>query len=160
MLVVGPGRRGAAADLLTGAANPSGRLAETLPLRLEDNPSYLNFPGEHGHPLRRGVFVGYRGYDALDLSVSYPFGHGLSYTSFQCTDLTATVTGSVEDDTLAVAVACTVTNTGQRPGKEVVQLYVSYPESFVRRPPRGAQGFAKTTLATGEPDRNLPAAIA
>src|SRR5829696_6344666 len=143
---------GAAADLLVGAANPSGRLAETLPLRLEDNPSYLTFPGEQGHVrYGEGVFVGYRGYDALDLPVSYPFGHGLSYTSFEYTDLTATLTGSAEDDTLAVTVACTVTNTGQRAGKEVVQLYVTDPESSVARPPRELKGFAKTaTLSPGE----------
>ena len=143
---------GAAADLLTGAANPSGRLAETLPLRLEDNPSYLNFPGEHGHVrYGEGVFVGYRGFDALDLPVSYPFGHGLSYTDFEYADLTATLTGSAEDDTLAVAVTCTVNNTGQRPGKEVVQLYVNDPESSVARPPRELKAFAKTaTLVPGE----------
>ncbi len=143
---------GAAADLLIGAANPSGRLAETLPFRLEDNPSYLNFPGEHGHVrYGEGVFVGYRGYDVLRLPVSYPFGHGLSYTSFDYTDLTATLTGNAEDDTLTVAVTCTVTNTGQRPGKEVVQLYVTDPESSARRPPRELKGFAKTaTLAPGE----------
>jgi beta-glucosidase len=143
---------GATADVLTGAANPSGRLAETLPLRLEDNPSYLNFPGEHGHVrYGEGVFVGYRGYDALRLPVSYPFGHGLSYTDFEYADLTATLTGNIEDDSLAVAVTCTVTNTGQRPGKEVVQLYVNDPESSVSRPPRELKGFAKTaTLAPGE----------
>src|SRR5215218_5962236 len=143
---------GAAADLLIGAANPSGRLAETLPFRLEDNPSYLNFPGEQGHVrYGEGVFVGYRGYDALDLPVSYPFGHGLSYTDFEYTDLTATLTGNAEDDTLAVAVTCTVTNTGQRPGREVVQLYVTDPESSVARPPRELKGFAKTaTLVPGE----------
>jgi beta-glucosidase len=143
---------GAAADLLVGAANPSGRLAETLPLRLEDNPSYLNFPGEQGHVrYGEGVFVGYRGYDALDLQVSYPFGHGLSYTDFEYTDLTATPTGSAEDGTLTVAVTCTVTNTGQRPGKEVVQLYVTDLESSVARPPRELKGFAKTaTLSPGE----------
>jgi beta-glucosidase len=143
---------GAAADVLTGAANPSGRLAETLPLRLEDNPSYLNFPGEHGHVrYGEGVFVGYRGYDALGLPVSYPFGHGLSYTNFEYADLTATLAGNTEDDSLAVAVTCTVTNTGQRPGKEVVQLYVNDPESSVSRPPRELKGFAKTaTLAPGE----------
>lgn len=143
---------GAAADLLVGAANPSGRLAETLPLRLEDNPSFLNFPGEHGHVrYGEGVFVGYRGYDALDLPVSYPFGHGLSYTGFEYADLTATLTGSAEDGTLAVAVSCTVTNTGQGPGKEVVQLYVTDPESTVARPPQELKGFAKTaTLAPGK----------
>jgi beta-glucosidase len=143
---------GAAADLLVGAANPSGRLAETLPLRLEDNPSYLNFPGEHGHVrYGEGVFDGYRGYDALLLPVSYPFGHGLSYTNFEYADLTTTLTGNAEDDTLAVAVTCTVTNTGQRAGKEVVQLYVTDPDSSVARPPRELKGFAKTaTLAPGE----------
>jgi len=82
---------------------------ETLPLRLQDNPSYLNFPGDQGHVrYGEGVFVGYRGYDALDLQVSYPFGHGLSYTDFEYTDLTATPTGSAEDGTLTVAVTCTV----------------------------------------------------
>ncbi len=143
---------GASADLLVGAANPSGRLAETLPMRLEDNPSYLNFPGEQGHVrYGEGVFVGYRGYDALDLPVSYPFGHGLSYTTFEYADLTATLTGSAEDGTLTVAVTCTVTNTGQRAGKEVVQLYVNDPESSAARPPRELKGFAKTaTLAPGE----------
>jgi beta-glucosidase len=143
---------GAAADLLVGSANPSGRLAETLPLRLEDNPSYLNFPGEHGHVrYGEGVFVGYRGYDALDLPVSHPFGHGLSYTDFGYADLTATLTGSAEDGTLAVAVACKVTNTGRRPGKEVVQLYVADPDSSVAQPPRELKGLAKTaTLAPGE----------
>lgn len=97
------------------------------------------------------MFVGYRGYDAHRLPVSYPFGHGLSYASFDYTDLTATLTGNSEDDTLAVTVTCTVTNTGQRPGKEVVQLYVTDPESSVRRPPQELKGFAKTTtLAPGE----------
>jgi beta-glucosidase len=92
---------GAAADLLVGAANPSGRLAETLPLRLEDTPSYLNFPGEAGH-VRYGeaIFVGYRAYDALDRQVSYPFGHGLSYTSFGYADLTTNLTGHPQDNDL------------------------------------------------------------
>ena len=72
---------GAIADVLTGAANPCGRLAETIPLRLEDTPSYLNFPGEEGHVrYGEGVFVGYRGFDAAGREVAYPFGHGLSYT--------------------------------------------------------------------------------
>ena len=82
MLAGGPGRGGAVADVLIGAVNPSGRLAETIPLRLEDTPSYLNFPGEDGHVrYGEGVFVGYRGYDARDREVAYPFGHGLSYTT-------------------------------------------------------------------------------
>ena len=108
---------GAAADLLL-VANPSGRLAETLPLRLEDTPSYLNFPGEAGQVrYGEGVFVGYRGYDQLDRRVSYPFGHGLSYTSFGYADLEAAVSGRQQDGDLRVEVACRVTNTGERRGK-------------------------------------------
>ena len=79
---------GAFADLLLGAANPSGRLAETLPQKLDDNSSYLNFPGEAGHvQYGERIFVGYRGYDALNVPVGYPFGHGLSYTTFEYSDL-------------------------------------------------------------------------
>jgi beta-glucosidase len=142
---------GAAADLLLGAVNPSGRLAETLPLRLEDTPSYLNFPGEAGHVrYGEGIFVGYRGYDTLDRQVSYPFGHGLSYTSFGYADLTADVTGRHQDGDLAVRVACQVTNTGDRRGKEVVQLYVRDPEASVARPVRELKAFAKVDLEPGE----------
>ena len=147
----GQGAGGAAADLLLGAANPSGRLAETLPLRLEDTPSYLNFPGEAGHVrYGEGIFVGYRGYDALDRQVSYPFGHGLSYTSFGYADLTANVTGRHQDDDLVVDVTCRVTNTGDRRGKEVVQLYVGDPEASVARPVRELKAFAKVDLDPGE----------
>jgi beta-glucosidase len=142
---------GAVADLLLGAENPCGRLAETLPLRLEDAPSHLNFPGEEGHVrYGEGVFVGYRGYDALDRAVSYPFGHGLSYTSFDYADLHTTMRGRVEDGDLAVAVTCKVTNTGRRRGKEVAQLYVSDPAASVSRPPRELKGFAKLDLEPGE----------
>ncbi|HEY3003194.1 MAG TPA: glycoside hydrolase family 3 protein, partial [Kribbellaceae bacterium] len=108
---------GAVADLLLGVANPSGRLAETLPLRLQDNTSYLNFPGEAGHVrYGEGIFVGYRGYDALDFQVSYPFGHGLSYTTFGYADLNASVTGRPSEGDLSVTVTCRVTNTGDRRG--------------------------------------------
>jgi beta-glucosidase len=142
---------GAAADLLLGAANPSGRLAETLPLRLEDTPSYLNFPGEAGHVrYGEGIFVGYRGYDALDRPVSYPFGHGLSYTSFGYADLSANVTGRPQDGDLVVDVTCRVTNTGDHRGKEVVQLYVRDPEATVARPVRELKAFAKVDLDPGE----------
>jgi beta-glucosidase len=142
---------GAAADLLLGAGNPSGRLAETLPLRLEDTPSYLNFPGEAGHVrYGEGIFVGYRAYDALDRQVSYPFGHGLSYTSFDYADLTTNVTGRPQDGNLVVHVSCRVTNTGDRRGKEVVQLYVGDPEASVARPVRELKAFAKVELAPGE----------
>jgi beta-glucosidase len=142
---------GAAADLLLGAANPCGRLAETLPLRLEDNSSYLNFPGEAGHVrYGEGIFVGYRGYDALAREVSYPFGHGLSYTSFGYANLTATVSGRADNGNLAVTVTCTVTNTGDRRGKEVVQLYVGDPEASVARPVRELKAFTKVDLEPGD----------
>lgn len=135
---------GAIADVLTGAANPSGRLAETIPLRLQDTPSFLNFPGEQGHVrYGEGVFVGYRGYDAADVPVAYPFGHGLSYTAFEYRDLRVSV------DDLTVTVSCTVANVGAREGREVIQLYVGDPESSVARPPRELKGFAKVALAPG-----------
>jgi beta-glucosidase len=147
----GQGAGGAAADLLLGAANPSGRLAETLPLRLEDTPPYLNFPGEAGQVrYGEGIFVGYRGYDALDRQVHYPFGHGLSYTSFGYADLSATTTGRPQDDDLVVEVTCRVTNTGDHRGKEVVQLYVGDPEASVARPIRELKAFAKVDLEPGE----------
>jgi beta-glucosidase len=141
---------GAAADLLLGAASPSGRLAETIPVRLEDNPSYLNFPGEAGHVrYGEGVFVGYRGYDMLDRPVSYAFGHGLTYTSFVYSDLEVDVTGDHAADDLAIDVACRITNSGTRAGKEVVQLYIGDPEAAVARPPRELRAFAKVDLAPG-----------
>jgi beta-glucosidase len=141
---------GAVADLLLGTANPCGRLAETLPLRLQDNPSYLNFPGDSGHVrYGEGVFVGYRGYDAIGLEVSYPFGHGLSYTTFDYSDLKATVAGSADRGDLAITVICRVTNTGRRSGAEVVQLYVADREADVARPVRELKGFEKVYLEPG-----------
>lgn len=141
---------GAAADLLLGVANPCGRLAETLPLRLQDNPSYLNFPGEEGHVrYGEGIFVGYRGYDASGRDVSYPFGHGLSYTSFDYSALTAAITGRAEHGDLTITVTCKVTNTGDRAGKEVVQLYVADPHAQVARPIRELRAFTKINLEPG-----------
>ncbi|HSK53756.1 MAG TPA: glycoside hydrolase family 3 C-terminal domain-containing protein [Jiangellales bacterium] len=142
---------GAIAELLLGVASPSGKLAETLPLRLEDNPSYPSFPGDSGHVrYGEGVFVGYRGYDARDQAVSYPFGHGLSYTTFGYNDLELEVVGSVEAGDLRVAVRCRVTNTGDRSGAEVVQVYVRDPECSVARPVRELKGFVKVRLEPGE----------
>jgi beta-glucosidase len=147
--LLGQAGGGAIADLLVGRANPSGRLAETIPLRLEDNPSYLNFPGELGVVrYGEGVFVGYRGYDAREQDVSYPFGHGLSYTTFGYTDLDVAV-----DDAQSLTVAATVTNTGSRAGKEVVQVYLSPPASAVARPVRELKAFAKVALEPGESRR-------
>jgi beta-glucosidase len=136
----------AVADLLFGVANPSGHLAETIPLRLADNPSYVNFPGEQGHVrYGEGVMVGYRWYDTVGLPVRYPFGHGLSYTTFTTGDLTAEVTGP---DTARASAA--VTNTGGRAGQHVVQLYVATTAGPVRRPARELRAFTKVSLEPGE----------
>jgi beta-glucosidase len=142
---------GAAVDLLLGLANPSGKLAETIPLRLEDNPSYLNFPGEESVVrYGEGIFIGYRAYDALIQPVSYPFGFGLSYTSFRIDDVDVSVAGSVAGGDLAVTVNASVTNTGQRAGAEVVQVYVGDVEASVARPLRELKGFVKVQLEPGE----------
>jgi beta-glucosidase len=141
----------AVADLLLGHAEPSGRLAETLPRRLEDCPSFLNFPGDSGHVrYGEGIFVGYRGFDARDLDVSYPFGHGLSYTTFDYTDLAIVVDGRHDDGDLNISVSCQVSNTGHRTGREVVQVYVHDVEASVARPPQELKGFTKVALGVGE----------
>jgi beta-glucosidase len=145
---------GAVADVLVGTAEPGGRLAETIPLRLGDTPSHPNFPGELGHVrYGEGVFVGYRGFDAAEREVAYPFGHGLGYTDFAYADLSVAVTGGVDAGDLAVDVEVAVTNTGARAGSEVVQLYVGDPEATVARPVRELRGFAKVALEPGETRR-------
>ncbi|WP_218040501.1 glycoside hydrolase family 3 C-terminal domain-containing protein [Actinomadura sp. WMMB 499] len=140
---------GAVADLLFGRANPCGRLAETVPTRLQDNPSYLDFPGADGIvSYGERLYVGYRYYDARDMDVAYPFGHGLSYTTFSYSDLDATVEGSGDD--VAVRLRLTVTNTGPMAGKEVVQVYVRDVECSADRPVRELKAFTKVGLAPGE----------
>ncbi len=134
----------ALADVLYWLVNPSGKLTETIPLRLEDVPSHLNFPGdETGVRYGEGLFVGYRGYDASAREVAYPFGYGLSYTSFDYSDLTVTADGN------ALTVVFTVTNSGPRAGREVAQAYVSIDRSRVVRVPRELKGFADVTLEPG-----------
>ncbi|WP_346618469.1 glycoside hydrolase family 3 C-terminal domain-containing protein [Blastococcus montanus] len=144
--LLGQAGGGALADLLTGAVDPSGRLAETIPLRLQDNPSHLNFPGEQGSVrYGEGVMVGYRHYTTVDRPVRYPFGHGLSYTTVETGGLQVTATG---DDTATVTV--TVTSTGARAGRHVVQVYVATMAGPVRRPARELRAFRKVSLAPGE----------
>lgn len=142
----------ALADVLTGAVNPSGRLAETVPERLEDHPSYLSFPGADGHSVyAEDVFVGYRGFEATGRQPAYAFGHGLSYTRFAYADVRVTPTGSVATGDLRVRVEADVTNVGERAGKEVVQLFV-HPAATgrVKRPRRELRAFAKVSLEPGE----------
>ncbi|BBH67207.1 glycosyl hydrolase [Actinoplanes sp. OR16] len=135
----------AIADVLFGRINPSGRLAETIPVKLADHPSFLDFPGENGHVrYGEGIHVGYRGFDAREQEVAYPFGFGLSYTSFSYGSAAAVATAT------GVEVRVPVTNTGGREGREIVQAYVSLPGSPVSRAPRELKAFAAVDLAAGE----------
>ncbi|MEK4272322.1 beta-glucosidase family protein [Paenibacillus sp. FSL R7-0026] len=140
---------GAIADLLYGEVNPSGKLAETFPAKLSHNPSYLNFPGEGDRvDYREGIFVGYRYYDKKELEPLFPFGYGLSYTTFEYADLKVDRTELTDQDEVNVQVR--VTNTGDRAGKEIVQVYVSDVESKVIRPVKELKAFAKVDLEPGE----------
>lgn len=135
--------------LLYGDANPCGHLAETFPVKLSDNPSYLYYGGEGNEAdYREGVFVGYRYYDKKEMPVLFPFGFGLSYTTFACSNLRLSGAKITDQETLTAAV--TVTNTGSRAGKTVVQLYVGDRESTVLRPIRELKGFEKVELQPGE----------
>lgn len=139
----------AAAALLFGEANPCGKLAESFPLRLEDNPSYLNFPGD-GKTVQyaEGLFVGYRYYDAKKLPVRYPFGYGLSYTTFAYSDLY--LSGHTIKDTDVLTVSLKVKNTGKTAGKEIVQLYVADHTNAAVRPEKELRNFVKVALEPGE----------
>ena len=139
----------AIARIVFGEVNPSGKLPFTFPKKLEDSPAhYLNDYDENVCHYREGVFVGYRWYDVRGIDPLFEFGHGLSYTAFEYSNLTIeTATGS---DDIAVRVTATVKNTGNRAGKEVVQLYVGDKECSVPRPVRELKGFAKIELQPGE----------
>ena len=135
--------------LLYGDANPCGHLAETFPVKLADNPSYLYYGGEgNTTEYREGVFVGYRYYDKKEMEVLFPFGHGLSYTQFKYSNLRLSVEKITDRDTLTATV--TVTNTGGRTGKTAVQLYAGPKGGSVIRPVRELKGFEKVELQPGE----------
>ncbi len=140
---------GAVADVLTGNVNPSGKLAETFPVRHEDSPTYPNFPGIDGQALYgEGLFMGYRHYDAKGIEPQFPFGFGLSYTSFELSDLKASSLEFAAD--YGVAIEVTVTNMGERPGAEVLQLYVGEDTPAIVRPKAELKAFAKVFLDAGE----------
>lgn len=143
---------GAAADVLVGDVNPSGKLAETYPVRLAQTPAFVNFPGGSGEVrYGEGLFVGYRYYDAKGEAPLFPFGHGLSYTTFTYRDIAVDRTEMTDTDRLRVTVR--VQNTGARAGREIVQLYVRDPESSVVRPVKELKGFAKVALEPNESKR-------
>ncbi|MBF0778294.1 glycoside hydrolase family 3 C-terminal domain-containing protein [Streptococcus cuniculi] len=128
-------------DALTGLVNPSGKLSETYPITLADVPSSKEFPAEGDYALyREGLYVGYRYFDTTQTAVQYPFGYGLSYTTFAYGDLRIHETG----------LSMTVTNTGERAGAEVVQLYVGKEDTHVFRPSKELKGFAKVYLESGQ----------
>jgi beta-glucosidase len=129
--------------------DPGGRLPQTFPARLEDNPAFLNYSGENGRvSYGEGLFIGYRYYDKKRIAPLFPFGHGLSYTSFSYGELELSAAEVGSGDTLTVRIA--VTNTGARAGQEVVQLYVLDSPSSLVRPEKELKGFAKLHLAPGE----------
>jgi len=139
----------ACAELLLGLQNPSGKLAESWPLVLEDTPAYGNFPG---YPLtveyREGIFVGYRYYDSAAKAVRYPFGYGLSYTQFTYGDLRLSAQHIRDDEPFVVT--CRVTNSGTVAGAEIAQLYVAMPDSAILRAAQELKGFEKVFLKPGE----------
>ncbi|MFZ2361483.1 MAG: glycoside hydrolase family 3 C-terminal domain-containing protein [Anaerolineae bacterium] len=147
--MMGQAGGGAIADLLFGVVNPSGKLAETFPLRLADTPATLNYPGEAGRVrYGEGIFIGYRYYDARQQPVLFPFGHGLSYTTFAYSR--PQVSSATCRDVDGVTVSVDVTNTGSRAGQEIVQVYVHDRRASLLRPPKELKGFAKVSLQPGE----------
>ena len=143
--LLGQAAGGAIADVLFGVVNPSGRLTETVPERIQDVPAYTNFPGERMQVrYGEGIFVGYRWYDIRQIDVTFPFGHGLSYTTFGYESLTVDADG---DDYVA---RVTVRNTGERSGREVVQVYASLDGSAVTRAPKWLVGFSSVDLEPGQ----------
>ncbi|WP_232680930.1 glycoside hydrolase family 3 C-terminal domain-containing protein [Nocardioides sp. R-C-SC26] len=151
MWLSGQAGSAALADILTGLDDPRGRLAETIPVRLTDTPAYLNFPGTEDAVLYgERLYVGYRGYDATDRDVAHAFGSGLAYTTFGYTDLEVTLP---DPGTAAATVSCTVTNTGDRAGSDVVQVYLGEVAPRLDRPVRELVGFAKVRLQPGASQR-------
>ena len=144
------GQEGAAAlaDVLFGDVDATGRLPTSLPVHLEDTPAFPFYPGD-GQTLRygEGIFVGYRHYDTWDVDPRFCFGHGLSYTTYTYGDLT------LGRDGADMVVEFDITNTGDRPGAEVVQVYVRRPESRIERPEKELKAFEKVWLDPGETTR-------
>ena len=149
MFLTGQAAGSAVCDIIYGSVNPSGKLSETYPFALEDNSSHNYFPGTRvSVEYREGIYVGYRYYDSANKDVCFPFGHGLSYTTFEYSDIALSADSISDTDT--VKVTFKIKNTGTRDGAEVAQLYVSDVESTIYRPVKELRGFKKVFLAAGE----------
>jgi beta-glucosidase len=147
--MMGQAGGGAVADVLLGVTNPSGKLAETFPLRLQDTPAHINFPGGNGEVhYGESLFIGYRYYDYREVDVLFPFGYGLSYTTFEYSK--PRVSSKKFKDTDGLSVSVDVKNTGKVAGKEIVQVYVRDVKSQLVRPLKELKGFAKVDLKPGE----------
>ena len=138
----------ALADILFGKVNPSGKLAETLPYKLSDTPSYLTFGESENVEYNEGIFVGYRYYDTKEMPVAFPFGYGLSYTTFAYSNLKLSQNEMSDSDSITVSVD--ITNTGNIEGKEIVQLYIHDLTNAIRRPIKELKGYDKVSLKPGE----------
>ncbi len=139
----------AIADVVFGVVNPAGKLPQTFPQRLQDNPAFINYPGEHGKVrYGEGIFVGYRYYEKKQIEPLFPFGYGLSYTTFAYTNLRLSAESITANDALIVTLD--VTNTGERSGHEIVQCYIRDIDASVTRPEKELKGFAKVLLQPGE----------
>jgi beta-glucosidase len=139
----------AIADVLLGRVNPCGKLAESFPLKVADTPAHINWPGGAGRVrYGEGLFIGYRYYDAKEMPVLFPFGYGLSYTTFAYSN--ATVSAKTFKDVDGITITVDVTNTGDVAGKEIVQLYVRDQQSGLVRPHKELKGFAKVELQPNE----------
>lgn len=142
----------AVVDILFGKSNPSGKLQETFAFQFEDNPSYLNFPGADGQvEYKEGIFVGYRYYDKKNMNVLFPFGYGLSYTTFEYSNLR--LSGDHIKDVQGLAVEIDVLNSGDLEGSEIVQLYIHDRQSRLIRPEQELKDFDKIHLKPGEKRR-------
>lgn len=145
----GQGVGSAIADILFGIANPSGKLAETFPVKLEHNPSQLNYPGDKDKlEYKEGVFIGYRYYDAKKIEPLFPFGYGLSYTKFEYLSISLDKKKMYDTDILNVSVR--LKNIGKVAGKEIIQIYIHDVESKVTRPEKELKEFSKIELQPGE----------
>ena len=140
----------ALADLLTGALSPSGKLPMSIPCRLEDDPTFVNYPGDQSILYGEGIFIGYRNYDLRKMDVRFPFGHGLSYTRFEYSDLRCPESFRAGDK---VEISFTLRNSGEKPGAEIAQVYVRDVQASVQRPVRELKGFNRVQLEAGEETR-------